>query len=493
MLSSSRIALPGLGLSLALAAAGGCAGFGVGDSNREVGGGGVAPADCTPKEAPVYALGGLILTPEAPVQGYVVVAGERILSVVTTAAAIPEGATVVETGGIISPGFVDLHNHVNYNFLPLWESGRTYENRFQWAGNEPQGILPDQGYFDNVKTPFEAVKAARHQCQALKYGEFRALVGGTTTIQGSSDSACARAWVRNIEHTNFCEDHIAQHGGSLAYLDEEKVTDLLADLDAHTTSVFFMHLSEGIDEASRAEFDQLRTMGLVRSETVITHGTALTSTEFEEMARVGMKLVWSPTSNLLLYGRTTDIPAVVEAGVMMAIGPDWTPSGTANLLAELKVADRLDREEYGDIITDDAMWRMATSNPADMSQMQTKIGRIAPGLYADLVVVRGDLEHPYRAVIDAGPADVLATLVSGEILYGERRLLDALGRAGQYETLPPEVACGEERGLAARASDPALPGGQETLETIVTTLETDTQQDVLPLFDCGEESAAAGE
>jgi cytosine/adenosine deaminase-related metal-dependent hydrolase len=232
-------------------------------------------------------------------------------------------------------------------------------------------------------------------------------------------------------------------------------------------------------------------MGLVRSETVITHGTALTATEFEEMARVGMSLVWSPTSNLLLYGKTTNIPAVVEAGVMMAIGPDWTPSGTANLLAELKVADRLDRDEFGDIIPDEAMWRMATSNPADMSEMQTRIGRIAPGLYADLVVIRGDVQSPYRAIVDARPSDVLGTIVSGEILYGERRLLDQLGRAGQYEVLPAEVACGEERGLATRASDAAIPGGQETLAQIVEILETDAEQDVIPLFDCGTETSAA--
>lgn len=487
MLIHPRIAL----LGLALATAGACAGFGPEASDRETGGGNVAAPDCTPKETPVYALGGLILTPEAPVQGYVVVAGQRILKVVTTAAEIPAGATVVETGGIVSPGFVDLHNHVNYNFLPLWQAGRTFQNRFEWAGNEPQGIRPDDGYFDTVKTPFDAVKAARHQCQGLKYGEFRALVGGTTTIQGSSDSACSRAWVRNIEHTNFCVDHIAQHGGSLAYLEPDEASELIADLDAGTTDVFFIHLSEGIDEPSRAEFDQLRTLGLVRPETVITHGTALTATEFAQMAEVGMKLTWSPTSNLLLYGKTTDIPAVLEAGVMVSIAPDWTPSGTANVLAELKVADRLDRDEYGDIITDEAMFRMATSNPADMSAMQDKIGRIAPGLYADLVVIRGDLEHPYRAVIDARPADVLGTFVGGEMLYGERRMLDALGRAGQYEVLTPEVACGEERGLAVRATDPNLAGGQESLADIVGALETDTHQAVIPLFECGETSAAA--
>ena len=48
----------------------------------------------------------------------------------------------------------------------------------------------------------------------------------------------------------------------------------------------------------------------------------------------GAKLVWSPLSNLLLYGKTTAVYDALAAGVLVSLGTDWTPSGSANLLAE---------------------------------------------------------------------------------------------------------------------------------------------------------------
>lgn len=440
------------------------------------------------------ALGGTILTPEGVVQGWVVVAGERIQAIATTREAIPEGATVVDTDAIISPGLIDLHNHVNYNFLPLWDAGQTFANRFEWAGRGEEGdegyMAPQQGYVDNVKTPYDAVKTAKHTCQAIKYGEFRAMVGGTTSIQGSTDSVCTRAWVRNVENENFCEDHVGQHGGNLHFL-EDKAPGVVEQLEDGSMRSFILHLAEGTDEMSRHEFDELRDLGLVRSGVVIIHGTALTDVEFEEMGRLGMNLVWSPTSNLLLYGQTTDIPTALSHEVAISLAPDWTPSGTANLLAELKVADRYDAEHFEDVLTDEYMFRMVTSNPADALGMQDKIGRIAVGLYADLVVVRGDVQHPYRALIDAQPQDVLGTFIGGEVLYGERRIFDALGKAGQYQVIPADEACGEERAIDVQTENSAVTGGRDTLEAIITTLETDAGQEVLPLIECADESAAA--
>jgi len=57
-------------------------------------------------------------------------------------------------------------------------------------------------------------------------------------------------------------------------------------------------------------------------------------------------MVWSPFSNLLLYGGTSDIARARNEGVLIALGPDWSPSGSKNLLGELKVA-RLVSEEAG--------------------------------------------------------------------------------------------------------------------------------------------------
>ena len=49
-------------------------------------------------------------------------------------------------------------------------------------------------------------------------------------------------------------------------------------------------------------------------------------------------MVWSPLSNLLLYGATADVAAAQAAGVSIGLGSDWSPAGSKNLLGELKVA-----------------------------------------------------------------------------------------------------------------------------------------------------------
>ena len=49
------------------------------------------------------------------------------------------------------------------------------------------------------------------------------------------------------------------------------------------------------------------------------------------MAEVGADLAWSPLSNLLLYGDTTDVVAADQAGVRISLAPDWGPSGSKNV------------------------------------------------------------------------------------------------------------------------------------------------------------------
>src|SRR5438445_655194 len=60
-----------------------------------------------------YALRGDVITPTGVlVKGYVVVDGEKIAEVRTSAMGAPTGMTVIDTKGIISPGLIDGHGHV---------------------------------------------------------------------------------------------------------------------------------------------------------------------------------------------------------------------------------------------------------------------------------------------------------------------------------------------------------------------------------------------
>ena len=76
-------------------------------------------------------------------------------------------------------------------------------------------------------------------------------------------------------------------------------------------------------------------------------------------------MVWSPFSNLWLYRDTTRVDEAQQAGVRVCLGSDWSPSGSKNLLGELKVADMWNRERLGGAFSDAELCAMVTCNPAD--------------------------------------------------------------------------------------------------------------------------------
>ena len=242
---------------------------------------------------------------------------------------------VIETNGTIYPGLLDLHNHLHYNQVPLWdmtphlsENNRNqwggYNNRYEWKNH------PD--YSEEVTKPKMLVHSGPYwnmETQAMKYIEMKSLVGGATSAQGgpnNPDESFSRVLARNIEDDNFGRDEI-----------HTKVTELESDYQGNhikngnssgELDAWFIHIAEGVDERSRAEFDILVQNDLLVGELVLIHGVALGQQEFTQMAAVGATLVWSPLSNLLLYGQTADIAAAKAAGVHITLAPDWAPSGS---------------------------------------------------------------------------------------------------------------------------------------------------------------------
>jgi hypothetical protein len=139
-----------------------------------------------------------------------------------------------------------------------------------------------------------------------------------------------------------------------------------------------------------------------------------------------MKLVWSPHSNVSLYGATADLPAALDAGVTVALGPDWSMGGSRNLLDELRFADDWDNTHWNDRLSARDLVTMATRHGAQTLALDDRLGAIEVGRLADLAVFRGDTARPYDAIVDARPEDVELVMVGGVALCGD----DALAAVG---------------------------------------------------------------
>jgi 5-methylthioadenosine/S-adenosylhomocysteine deaminase len=332
-----------------------------------------------------------------------------------------DGARTVRTGGVIYPGLIDLHGHIAYNGLPLWSPpGRTepYTSRYQWPG--------DRSYEGLISDPANALGALAGKAH-LKYLEVKAVVGGTTAIQGTAKTGRPyEGWlVRNIEHETFMTKKKTVYVSALPLRDDSAYkaqAKHLADKQA-----FVYHLSEGTDPKLIEEYDKIRDEHCLAPGFAGIHCTALDRANYDEWAPQGGSIVWSPFSNLWLYRATTDVLAARAAGVRICLGADWSPSGSKNLLGELKVVDLWNKSKLGGQLTPQEICAMATCNPADAINWSERLGRLKPGLHGDVLVTTDRGGDPYQNLIESIERDVLLVAINGQPFYGTTKLMQAAG------------------------------------------------------------------
>lgn len=160
-------------------------------------------------------------------------------------------------------------------------------------------------------------------------------------------------------------------------------------------------------------------------------------------------MVWSPQSNLRLYGQTLDARAALELGVPLGLGADWLPSGSSCLLAELKVARAVLRRQGLDL-EPRRLVQMVTSDAADIAGLGEHLGRLLPGRPADLLVLERRHQDPYLNVVEAEPSWVELVTIGGDCLYGRPEWLAQLAPPGATGPAPepePVLAWGKPMGL----------------------------------------------
>ncbi|HEY3558518.1 MAG TPA: amidohydrolase family protein [Kribbella sp.] len=353
----------------------------------------------------------------------VYVGDDGLIAAVTPLDDVPAGfenAPRITAGGLIYPGLIDLHNHLMYNSLPLWtEPAR----KIPWTSHNQWGGAPT--YSSRISRPARLLGAAAGRA-LLRYVETRAIVGGTTSIQGNPRGAVPPDddLVRNVD-----SEKLGTHDDFI------RVSTLVADspeaLAPYATAVaagrgFIAHSAEGSDPKLRSEFRLLEDVGVVKPQLVAIHGAALNADDFAAMKAGNSSLVWSPFSNLWLYGATADVKTAHAAGVRLCLGSDWGPSGTRNVLWELKVADLWNKVHA--VFTDEELVRMLTSNPGEaLTEVWPRpVGRLERGALADLIVVSRSAADPYRSLIEATESDVRLVVVGGRARYGLRSLMKPL-------------------------------------------------------------------
>ncbi len=406
----------------------------------------------------LYVTGVALLQPAPLAAGELLVVGDKITCVGASCASATGASTATKiacTKGIVLPGYVDAHNHVDWNVLPTWRHSQYFEDRYQWRGSD--------AYSKQIAAAHTAIGGAL-ECPAVKYAEVRAIVGGTTSIQGTAVSAgaipCISGLVRNIDLGGTA----AALGVGPAETDINMVTSIATaktERDNVYTSgksiAYIPHVGEGYDRPQRGEFDADEGHSFYGSKSAFIHSAGGRAREYVKMAATGTKLIWSPRSNLELYGDTAHVAIAKHLGIEIALGCDWSPSGSWQMTEELRCAREVDETSMGKNFTEDDLIFMATAASADAVGVGDKVGRLAVGYVADFQIVSGDITKPSHSAIEAGPNETALVVIGGKPQYGEAKLLDALVDTALCDDVPLCAGVTKKVCVRAVAADDTLP------------------------------------
>jgi len=447
-----------------------------------------------PLAGPKLALGGRVVTMDdafrVETDGVVYLELGSVVAVRARAQPAPAGfeaTSVLETGGTIFPGLIELHNHLSYNALPLWNVPKRYDHRGQWP-NHPDyrklisGPMTVIGELKNADGTSPLLPAL------IRFVECKCLLGGVTTSQGVKLASNAgiqryyRGLVRNVEQTG--DKDLPEAQGRIPDIEAKDAAWFLGRLQKED-SCLLLHLAEGVtdpahaqDSIARRHFGALQispTQWALDEHFTGIHSAGLLPEDFDVLASHRSSIVWSPFSNLLLYGGTARVEAAKAAGVTIGLGSDWSPSGSKNLLGELKVAWLYNQLQLNGLFKTRELVAMATRNAALILKWSTAAGSLSPGKRADLLVIDSAAGDAYEALVHARETDVHLVMINGVARYGTKELMGAL--VPQDQTVK---VGGESRRLFLKqeTADPAVI--PVALSTAVDTLR-DALQNIAKL------------
>lgn len=343
-------------------------------------------------------------------------------------------AEVIDVGdALVLPGLIDLHNHIGYNTLPLWT-----EPTQQTAFLHHDSWTRAPSYQKSISWPAKALAAAAPEA-LLGYVQLRALVGGTTSIQGwpTANRPAIQA-LRNVD-----DGPVGTTNRDLILTSAltKQPTELAQVARAQRKGVgFIYHCAEGqVGSIVKQEFANAADAGCLDGPFVGIHCNAITKADWARWSKPSAcALAWSPFSNLWLYGSTSDIASAKSRNVTVCLGSDWGPSGTKNIQGELKVAALVAREVMP-AITDLDLVRMITANPGDalMQCWKKTVGRLEPGAFADITVFRPKAgKNAFTHVVESTEDDIMLVVYDGQLRYGDAALM----KKSKRPTTPITVA-----------------------------------------------------
>jgi len=300
--------------------------------------------------------------------------------------------TVIDLqGDRLLPGLINAHDHLQLNSLPAHDTPEFYPHARDWIAEVDARRRTD--------SRFEAgVAVARDE--RLLLGGIKNLLSGVTTVAHHdplypclTDSAYPVSVVRD-----YGWSHSLYIDGEQSVVESYRATP--ADWP------WIVHAAEGQNEEAADEFERLDALGCLGANTLLVHGVALDQVQRSRLEQAGAGLIWCPSSNMRLFGRTARVVELNAHG-RVALGTDSRLSGARDLLDELQLAQRLSE------LDEDQLEGLVTHISAALLRIFDR-GALRPGLRADLLVLAGE-----TGLGNATRSNVRLVMIDGRMRYGD--------------------------------------------------------------------------
>ena len=385
----------------------------------------------------------------------------------TLRAAHPQARVTDYGNALISAGFIDAHVHYPQTAIIAswgkrlidWLNAYTFPEEMRFS---------DPAYARAVASRYFDLTLANGTTTACSYGTIhpasvdaffaeaqsrglRALAGKTCMDRDTSP-----AGLRDTAQSAYDDSRALLerwHGvDRLSYVITPRFSptstpDQLAALGAlwaeHPDCLMQTHLSEQVDEiawvkslypGARDYLDTYEAHGLLGKGGLYGHAIHLEPRERDRLREVDASLIHCPTSNTFIGSGLFDMGGLKAAGHRIGLATDTGGGSSFSMLRTMAAAYEV-AQLRGRALHPAELWWLATQGAARSLRLDSRIGNLAAGMEADLVVI--NLASTPAIAQAAARAETVWEAVFPTIMMGDDRAVQAVWVGGN---VAPRIA-----------------------------------------------------
>ncbi len=223
------------------------------------------------------------------------------------------------------------------------------------------------------------------------------------------------------------------------YTCSAKTLQAAKELAKKRNSKLFIHLAETKEEVEQSvethglsPVRYLEKLQILDSDTICVHCNWLDSDDIEIIKKYDCGVVTCPESNMKLAAGIAPVDEMLKNGINIGLGTDGCASNNdLDLFCEMDSLAKLHKVANMDptAVSANQTLTMVTSGGAKLLSQEKKVGILAPGMLADMIIIELNKPHltpfynPDLLVYSAKGSDVETVIIDGRIVMQNHKVL----------------------------------------------------------------------